>query len=147
MENATQSVRHDFRWDDVLRKGSSAEFTFEYNCDLRRLLPWSGLVDTKRSITEFGVIWVKVQPGTAVDEHYHDEEEAFLITSGRATLHLEGKQTNLSQGDVVYIPRNWRHQLINDGTADFTFIDIYWDMGGSGNPAAAGSPLTREDKL
>ena len=123
----------EFAWDNIVRKAESAYFTFEYNCNLRRLYPWPRRVETKRPITEFGVIWVTVEAGTAVDEHSHDEEETFLVTGGSATLILEGRRTTLAIGDVVYIPRDWRHQLRNDGTEPFTFIDIYWDMSGKGN--------------
>lgn len=126
-----------FRIEDLIRRGAGIAYTREYNCDLRRLLPWPGVVDTARPMTEFGLIWVRVRPGERVDAHDHDEEETFVVVSGKARLIVEGEETELRPGDAAYIPRHWRHQLINESDADFVFLDIYWDMGGAGNPVAS----------
>lgn len=119
--------RKNFDIETLVRRGKSAATTREYNCDLRRLLPWPDVVDTKRSLTEFGAIWVSVRPGEDVDQHRHDEEECFVVFAGKADLHLEGQKTTLEAGDVVYIPRFWMHQLCNPYREAFQFIDLYWD--------------------
>lgn len=122
--------RHDpenFLVENLVRRADMRKLSDEYNCQMARIFPWPGVTDTKRLITEFGLIWVEVVPGTAVDAHEHDEEESFCIVQGRAHLILEGQETELTVGDVVYIPRFWRHQMCNPFDELLKFVDIYWD--------------------
>lgn len=123
---------------NLVRRGTDATFTDEYNCKLRRLFPWPNQVDTKRQITEFGVIWVVVEPGKAVDMHDHDEEETFIVVEGSAELTLGEEKTVLKRGDVAYIPRFARHSLRNlSDTEPFAMIDVYWDWRGRSGPDEA----------
>ncbi len=123
----------------LVRRGAPAPFTDEYGCKLRRLLPWPGQAETKRPVTEFGVIWVVIEPGKAVDAHLHDEEETFIVLSGSAELVLGQERTSLAAGDTVYIPRFAQHSLRNESdTAPFVMIDIYWDWQGREAPPAEG---------
>ena len=115
----------------LIRRNQTASFTDEYNCKLRRLFPWTDAVNTKRPITEFGVIWVVVEPNTAVDKHNHDEEETFIAVGGEAELTIGDEKTMIRPGDVIYLPRFSEHQLHNlSPTLPFTMIDIYWDWAG-----------------
>ena len=121
---------HNFKIDELVQRHKDSDFTFEYNCDMRRIYPWGDKADTKRPITEFGMIWVEVKPKTEVVAHEHDEEESFLIISGKADLEVEGQSTVLERGDVVYIPRFWTHQMKNPFEETLVFADIYWDWKG-----------------
>jgi len=115
----------------LIRRNETATFTDQYNCKLRRLFPWPGAVNTKRQITEFGVIWVVVEPATAVDRHSHDEEETFIVVGGEAELTVGEEKTLIRPGDVVYLPRFSEHQLRNLSLSiPFAMIDIYWDWEG-----------------
>jgi mannose-6-phosphate isomerase-like protein (cupin superfamily) len=117
-----------FDIEKLIRRGSNAIFSAEYSCKLRRLFPWPGVVETKRPVTEFGCIWVVVDPSCTVDTHEHDEEEAFIVVSGRARMTVSGQQTELGAGDVAYIPRLARHQIANPSEVEpFVMIDLYWD--------------------
>ncbi|MGU9962637.1 MAG: cupin domain-containing protein [Candidatus Halichondribacter symbioticus] len=120
----------NFKIEDLVQRHKDSKFTFEYNCDMRRIYPWDKKTDTKRPITEFGMVWVEVKPGTEVDAHEHDEEESFLIISGKAELKIEDQSTVLEHGDVVYIPRFWTHQMKNPFEEKLIFADIYWDWKG-----------------
>ncbi|AHD03211.1 cupin domain-containing protein [Leisingera methylohalidivorans] len=119
--------RDTFDIETLVRRGETAVTTREYNADLRRLLPWPGRANSKRPLTEFGAILVTIRPQEDVDAHRHDEEECFIVTVGRASLEIEGQTTQLSAGDVVYIPRFWMHQLRNPNAEPFVFVDLYWD--------------------
>ncbi|OBY27620.1 cupin domain-containing protein [Leisingera sp. JC1] len=119
--------RETFDIETLVRRGESAVATREYNADLRRLLPWPGHVNSKRPLTEFGAILVTIRPQEDVDAHRHDEEECFIVTAGQADLEIEGQLTQLSVGDVVYIPRFWMHKLRNPNSESFVFVDLYWD--------------------
>ena len=128
----------------LVRRATSAGYTDEYNCKLRRLYPWPNHADTKRQITEFGVIWVVLEPGKAVDAHDHDEEETFIVVEGSANLELDGQHTFIERGDVVYIPRFSQHQLCNASqTALFVMVDIYWDWHGRSGPEPGSAGVER----
>ncbi len=118
----------NFKLEDLIKRNSSAYWTFEYNCHLHRLFPWDGVADTKKPTTELGLIWVKVDPKTSIEGHSHDEEEAFVIVSGVADLILEGQRTKLKQGDTAYIPRNWHHTMKNNSTEDLVYLDMFWGL-------------------
>jgi len=121
-----------FDIEKLVRRNTDAIFSHEYNCNLRRLFPWRGVAETKRQITEFGCIWVVVDPGCTVDAHDHNEEEAFIVVSGRAQVTISGQQTELGTGDVAYIPRFSPHQISNPSdTVPFVMVDIYWDNAGA----------------
>ncbi|MBS0444644.1 MAG: cupin domain-containing protein [Proteobacteria bacterium] len=129
--SATDSLADRLQLASLIRRGEHAAFSDEYNCKLRRLFPWPGRVETHRPVTEFGVIWVRLDPGVDVDEHEHDEEETFIVVSGSAVLTLEGETANLRKGDVAYIPRFARHSIRNLSSLEaFEMIDVYWDKGG-----------------
>jgi mannose-6-phosphate isomerase-like protein (cupin superfamily) len=119
----------------LVRRGYGASYSEEYGVQLRRLFPWEGVADTRRAITELGVIWVLIEPGKCVAAHVHDEEEAFFITSGEVELTLEGETAVLCSGDMVYIPRFARHSLLNRSTdIPCYFLDVYWDNRGREPP-------------
>ncbi|WP_445495944.1 cupin domain-containing protein [Photorhabdus sp. SF281] len=118
--------------ETLIRRKADIQYTDEYNCKLRRLFPWKGKVNTQRPLTEFGCIWVMIEPGKDVDRHSHDEEETFIVISGEAELFIDGETAIISYGDVVYLPRFSEHQLRNRSEKiPFVMLDIYWDMSGS----------------
>lgn len=123
----TLSDISSFELESLVRRGATAQTTREYNADLRRLLPGPGYGNTKRALTEFGAILVTVRPGESVNAHRHDEEECFIVVSGKANLELEGQVATLHDGDTVYIPRFWMHQINNPYSEPFQFVDLYWD--------------------
>ncbi|MRU17097.1 cupin domain-containing protein [Roseovarius sp. A21] len=125
----------DFDIETFVQRKSDATTSFEYNCHLRRLYPWAGVADTKRPVSEFGAVWVTVDPMTDADDHDHDEEETFIVIAGTARFEMEGQSTLLHPGDVGYVPRYWHHRMANPGTEPLTFIDIYWDDQGRSKDA------------
>lgn len=117
--------------ESLVRRGSEATFTDEYNCKLFRLFPWPQFVQTRRPLTEFGATWVILESGKTVSLHDHDEEETFVAISGSAELIVGKQSTQLNAGDVAYIPRSVPHSLVNRAEGvPFVFIDIYWDFCG-----------------
>ncbi|MEM8794593.1 MAG: cupin domain-containing protein [Pseudomonadota bacterium] len=116
-----------FDIEDTIRRDEAADYRSEYNCHLWRLFPWKNRVETHRPLTGMGIIKVIVRPGEAILEHVHDEEEVFIMLAGRGILEIESQTAELHAGDIAYIPRNIRHSLVNEGTEDVCFFDVYWD--------------------
>ncbi len=69
----------------------------------------------------FGVS--RIGPGGKNPLHYHPNcEEILYVVSGRCDHSLDGRIEPLSAGDVVVIPRNVRHNLVNTGPDDVVCI-------------------------
>ena len=65
---------------------------------------------------------VKVAPGRATEEHYHqDSEEIYYILRGRARMSMEGEAREVRAGDGIPIPPGCRPQIENIGTGELVF--------------------------
>ena len=69
--------------------------------------------------------------GQASEFHVHSEEEEVMIyTKGKGIMKtIDGKEVELKEGDVTYVPAGEKHQLINTGDEDFVFLFIYTPAG------------------
>jgi len=61
------------------------------------------------------------------DYHYHDCDEYFIVTEGKADLLLEDLKYEISPGDCVCILKGGRHQIINV-SEDLTLVWIYDEL-------------------
>lgn len=59
--------------------------------------------------------------------HYHKNRESIIqILSGDATEMVEGKAIPLKPGDVIFIPPNIKHTLLNSSsTGELKYIEFY----------------------
>ena len=73
-------------------------------------------------------VWVgtsSVEPGCTSNEHAHDgQEEIFYCISGNGRIRVDGMESRVAPGDLVYVPPGCRHQLINDGAAVFKVLEV-----------------------
>ncbi len=53
----------------------------------------------------------EVVGGGAVFPHTHPTHEFYYVTSGRGVMTIEGEESEVSQGDLIYIPPNAVHTL------------------------------------
>ncbi len=105
-----------------IQRAKDASPTREYNCDLRRLMPWATVADG----TPWGAAIATVHPGDATDPHEHDEDEVFFVLSGLGTLSIGDETQVLERGDFVRIPRSVRHTMANHGDEALEFMSVYW---------------------
>jgi mannose-6-phosphate isomerase-like protein (cupin superfamily) len=105
-----------------IARSSESVSKFEYNCDLRRLFPWTGVTDPL-----WGSAIASVRPHEATTPHSHDEEETFIILSGFGDILIDGQTASVERGDVIYLPRNSHHTIRNtSGTERLEFMAIWW---------------------
>src|SRR5207237_4604947 len=115
-----------------------ANSSYEYGCDLRRLYPWEGV-----SGPLWGSAIASVRPNESTTAHSHDEEETFLILSGHGEITVDGEVREISQGDVIYLPRFSHHQVKNlSGEQRLDFLTIFW-----GSPEANERMMTLVDQV
>lgn len=60
---------------------------------------------------------VILKKGEEVAEHVTEKkEEVIIILQGRATIIMEGVKTEVSENNIVYIPENKKHNVINESS-------------------------------
>jgi mannose-6-phosphate isomerase-like protein (cupin superfamily) len=70
------------------------------------------LQDTAQNIA--AVYDTTLAPGESIRSHYHtDFEEIYYILSGYGIMTIGEEMQEISRGDVVYIPANAPHTLLN----------------------------------
>ena len=65
-------------------------------------------------------------PGSQVPYHYHKNRESIIIVlSGEATEVIDGKETPIKAGDILFIPAGEKHTTINRSNKDFRYIEYF----------------------
>ncbi len=90
---------------------------------------------------------VVVKPGMAVHKaHRHAEEEYLYIVEGTGTWKVDGKESPLKKGDVLYAEPWAFHGLTNTGTEPLTFFVVKYNGKGVQPPAHPGDGKPDEEK-
>ncbi|MGB3466512.1 MAG: cupin domain-containing protein [Cyclobacteriaceae bacterium] len=98
----------------------------EYGVDGQRLLPWG---DAEFPFP-FGGAYCITKAHTSSLEHVNepsDEEEMFIVISGKAFVHLGKEKKKIEQGDIVYIPAGVSHFVENPNSEDCHFYALWWN--------------------
>ena len=85
---------------------------------------WKFLIDadfTESSGLSLG--FAEIAPGGDLVLHYHAPSEIYVVTDGTGILNKSGKLEEIKKGDVVYIGKNEKHALKNEGKESLKF---YW---------------------
>ena len=85
---------------------------------------WKFLIDadfTESSGLSLG--FAEIAPGGDLVLHYHAPSEIYVVTDGTGILNKSGKLEETKKGDVVYIGKNEKHALKNEGKETLKF---YW---------------------
>lgn len=52
-----------------------------------------------------------LEPGASDTQKPHDQDEAYVVISGRATLTVGEESTDVARGSVVYVPAGVSHRF------------------------------------
>jgi mannose-6-phosphate isomerase-like protein (cupin superfamily) len=105
-----------------IARAAEASTSYEFNCDLRRLFPWTGVADPL-----WGSAIASVRPNEATSPHSHDEEETFIILGGAGVISIDERTESVQRGDVIYLPRHSRHTIQNTSAEQpLEFLTIWW---------------------
>jgi uncharacterized cupin superfamily protein len=78
-----------------------------------------------RTFAQVGVNPFVLQPGEPMSiYHWEDDQEAFLVLSGDATLVAEGHERALRAWDFVHCPPGTKHVIVGAGSAPCVVIAI-----------------------
>ena len=87
-------------------------------------LRWKLLIDKDfNGSTGLSLGYAEMVPGGDLTLHYHSPDEIYVITNGEGILNKSGKLETIKKGDVVYIGKNEKHALKNDGKET---LEFYW---------------------
>lgn len=72
--------------------------------------------------------------------HQHPEEEFQYIIEGSGTWFLNGEETPIQQGDLMYAKPGDVHGIANTGTVPLRFFVMKWKSKDTALPSSAASP-------
>jgi len=73
--------------------------------------------------SELSLGFAEIAPGGELVLHYHSPSEIYVVTDGTGILNKSGKPEEIKKGDVVFIGKNEKHALKNEGKETLKF---YW---------------------
>ena len=69
------------------------------------------------------VSYAKLQPHHSYEPHHHDDhEDVHYVINGIGRIRVGSEETGLRDGDIIYIPKNTTHSIINDGEETIDFL-------------------------
>jgi len=81
------------------------------------------MLDKRTSVqTELAVTWVTVKPGGRQIPHHHEPEQVYVIVQGVGEMQVGAEKKVVSTGDLVYIPSNFEHGIVNTGDDMLVYI-------------------------
>jgi mannose-6-phosphate isomerase-like protein (cupin superfamily) len=92
--------------------------------ETRRLAGVAGL-----PATHFAMGHSTLDPGGAIPEHQHPNEEVYVILSGSGLMSVGNEQREVAEGCCVFIPPDAPHALRNTGAATMTVLWVYAPAG------------------
>ena len=85
---------------------------------------WKFLIDKDfNGSTGLSLGYAEIAPGGNLTLHYHSPDEIYVITNGEGILNKSGDLEKIKKGDVVYIGKNEKHALKNNGKKT---LEFYW---------------------
>jgi mannose-6-phosphate isomerase-like protein (cupin superfamily) len=71
---------------------------------------------------DLAVTWVTVEPGSRQISHHHEPEQVYVIIQGIGEMQVGSETQLVHAGDLVYIPSNLAHGIVNTGDDVLTYI-------------------------
>ena len=66
-----------------------------------------------------------IKPGQAPSYQYHfKREEVWVVVQGAGELNLNGDKTQVSEGQIIHVPTEAKHQITNNTDKDLIFIEV-----------------------
>lgn len=70
--------------------------------------------------------------GAKDTQSMHDEDEVYVVLKGRAELVVDGEETALAEGSIVYIPADVQHEFVRI-EEDLSLL-VFFGSGGTSGP-------------
>jgi len=84
------------------------------------------ILTAEHGAKNLGGMFGLLAPGTQVPYHYHHKRESVIIAiSGEATEVIDGKETPIRAGDILFIPAGEKHTTINRSGKEFRYLEYF----------------------
>ena len=98
--------------------------TFESIGDLRPSAVFKGITARAVSGARMTFAVVDLEPGAALPEHHHENEQLGLVISGTITMRIGSDKRELHAGDTYVIPSDVPHDAVT-GPEGATVVDVF----------------------
>lgn len=76
-------------------------------------------------VGQHSVAHITLPPGKRAEKHYHPEvEESYILLAGTALVEIGGETHEARVGELIAIPPQQAHTIINRGAEDVVFLAI-----------------------
>ncbi len=82
------------------------------------------VISGKDGAPNFAMRVFEVEPGAASPFHTHPWEHEVYILDGKGYVRGKDDKMPFSEGDVVFVAPNEKHQFVNDGDSVLRFICV-----------------------
>ncbi|MBO4210385.1 cupin domain-containing protein [Micromonospora echinofusca] len=98
--------------------------TAEFGMSCQRLVPWS----TGAEEPPLGVMACFLPAGNESIQDCHDQDEVMLVLSGSGEVVIGPDRAGIRTGELIVIPRNQPHVVINPTTETLRWVSMYWPL-------------------
>jgi len=105
---------------DLLHIAETPAERFPSGRETRRLAGVAGLPTTR-----FAMGHSMLDPGGAIPEHRHPNEEVYVVLSGTGSMAVGGDRQEVAAGACVFIPPESPHELRNTGNGPMAVLWVY----------------------
>jgi quercetin dioxygenase-like cupin family protein len=84
------------------------------------------ILTTEHGAKSLGGMFGLLIPGSQVPYHSHKNRESIIFAiSGNAIEVIDGQETPITAGDVLFIPPGEKHTTINRSEKDFRYVEFF----------------------
>jgi mannose-6-phosphate isomerase-like protein (cupin superfamily) len=103
---------------DITNIAALAPFATKDGSEIRELLNAGNSCIRNQSLAE-----ARLRPGASTTPHHHPRtEEIYYILTGTGRMRIEAESRDVGPGDAIAIPPGARHQIVNTGDVELTFL-------------------------
>lgn len=88
----------------------------------------AGPVIPKDLKAPFEHAWGYLDAPGEMEYHKHHKEEIYFFFKGSGFVRIDGEETPVAPGDVVRIPPDAMHTVINREHAELLWAALWWDI-------------------
>jgi quercetin dioxygenase-like cupin family protein len=112
---------------------------FSALAEVRPYRIWNGAVARAVHGERLTMAVIDLEPGLAVPEHSHENEQLGFVIKGSVTMTVAGEQRRLGPGETYAIASNTRHDAVA-GAEGATVLDVFAPIRADWEPLARLEP-------
>ena len=86
--------------------------------------PW-GTWTVVEANESFTLKTIRVDPGQRLSLQYHNHRsEHWVVVAGSGVVTIGGDLNRVERGSHVYVPRETKHRIANDGEESLVFVEV-----------------------